>query len=83
MEMSREELQNHIDKLRDALKMLPSDEAYELPREGLTDLGLRENLKDKPDARALRGPNAPFLAPEILDGGGSPASDSYSTAPRE
>ena len=39
MEMSREALQNHIAKLRDALKMLPSDEASELPREGLTDLG--------------------------------------------
>ena len=39
MQMSREELQNHIDKLREALKMLPADEASELPREGLTDLG--------------------------------------------
>jgi hypothetical protein len=43
----------------------------------LTDLGLRESLKDKPDSRALRGPNAAFLAPEILDGTGSPASDLY------
>jgi hypothetical protein len=39
MQMSREELQNHIDKLRDALKMLPANGASELPRQGLTDLG--------------------------------------------
>lgn len=40
MQMSRSELQNHIDKLREALKMLPVNGDSGLPREGLTDLGL-------------------------------------------
>ncbi len=40
MQMSREELQEHIDKLRKALKMLPANAtSAELPREGLADLG--------------------------------------------